>query len=480
MILMKIQFALYFLILATIQLGLLIGIHHYTQTQNLPINSKYWTSSLCASVVGLYLFGIGILFIEDVAKPGFSFTIANTLFYSASLLQVLFCKSLNSFIQKRIKYYSIVSVVLFIPIFELLRIKFNFETRTLFMCALVSCLYLIQIYDLIVYQKLERFKQIRYLLIATIFEMALAICRFLIIVFPELTIHQIDQIPAILTVATLFQLVMNTLSYIAIGGYWTEKISITHYQIETENEKIKKLLDEKNKLIHNLSLANKTVATGALAASIAHELNQPLGSSNINIQLLKLKIDKNDLSPQELDEIVTALQNDNDRASTIIQSLRSIFLEDRLEFSSIDMQSIIEDVLVIIKPELNKSNIQLELPKSKSYIVKCVPSQIKQVFLNLLNNSIESLSKSKKQTKLIKIEISESVSFINIDFYDNGPGIAEESQEELFELLSSSKKSGMGLGLWLSKHILTRHAGTLVFEKESEGAHFRMTIPQAA
>lgn len=476
---MKIQFALYFLIIATIQLGLLIGIYHYTQTQNLPINSKYWTSSLSASVAGLFLFGIGILFIEDVAKPGFSFTIANALFYSASLLQVLFCKSLKSLINKRIQYLSIFSVILFIPVFEFLRIKFNFEFRTLFMCALLSCLYSVQIYDLIVFQKSERFKQIRYLLIATVIEMTLAVCRFLIILLPELTIHQFDQIPAILTVTTLFQLVMNTLSYIAIAGYWTEKTSITHYQIETENAKIKKLLDEKNKLIHNLSVANKTAATGALAASIAHELNQPLGSSNINIQLLKLKIDRNDLSPEELDEIVTALQNDNARASTIIQSLRSIFLEDRLEFSRTDMQSIIEDVLVIIKPELNKCNIKLQLPKTHSYIVKCVPSQIKQVFLNLLNNSIESLSKSGKESKLIKIDISEYASSITVDLYDNGAGIAKESQEELFELLSSSKKSGMGLGLWLSKHILTRHAGTLVFLIESEGAHFRMTIPQA-
>jgi len=474
---MKIQFALYFLILATIQLGLLIGIYHYTQSQNLPINSKYWTSSLSASVIGLFLFGFGILFIEDIAKPGFSFTIANTFFYSASLLQMLFCKSLNSDISKRIKYFSIASVVIFIPTFEFLRIRFDFETRTLFMCTLVSCLYLSQIHQLITYQKTERLKQIRYLLIATIIEMALALCRFLIIVFPQLTIHQIEQIPAILTVVTLFQLVMNTLSYIAIGGFWTEKISITHYQIETENAKIKKLLDEQNKLIHNLSVVNKTAATGALAASIAHELNQPLGSSNINIQLLKLKIDRNEISPQFLNEIVTALQNDNTRASTIIQSLRSIFIEERLEFYSTNIQSIVDDVLVIITPELKKFNIQLELPKAEPYFVKCVPSQIKQVFINLLNNSIESLSKSNHEFKLIKLSITKSDSHIGVDFYDNGPGVPEESQEELFELLSSSKKSGMGLGLWLSKHILTRHAGTLIFENGSEGAHFKMTIP---
>ena len=153
---------------------------------------------------------------------------------------------------------------------------------------------------------------------ATTLELLAALTRIAIFLVPAAQIREVEQIPAILTVVTIFQLVMNTLSYIAIGGYWTEKIAISNYQFHIENERINQLLKEQNKLIYSLSVANKTAATGALAASIAHELNQPLGSSNINIQLLKLKLDSGHLDPELLKEILISLQNDNTRASTTV------------------------------------------------------------------------------------------------------------------------------------------------------------------
>ena len=76
---MKLLLAIYFFILAVIQMGLFFGIYHYYRSQNLLRPSPYWMSSLLVSIFGLFIFGAGIVTIEDVARPEFNFTIANTL-----------------------------------------------------------------------------------------------------------------------------------------------------------------------------------------------------------------------------------------------------------------------------------------------------------------------------------------------------------------------------------------------------------------
>lgn len=474
---MKAQIAFYFLILGTVQLGLLIGVYHYKKTQQSLLKSEYWTFSLAINILALYLFAFGIFFIDDVSKPPFSFAVANTLFYIGSILQLLFCISLNSDITKLTLRLCAAAIVVFIPVFEYLRIYSDFETRTVFMCCLTALLYIGEIQQLIVYKKTIASKQIEYLKFATSVELMFAICRITVVIFPTLTIHEVEQIPAILTFVTLLQFVMNTLSYIAIGGYWTETISIKNHQFQLENERINQLLREQNKLIYSLSIANKTATTGALAASIAHELNQPLGASNLNIQLLQLNLEKNNFDTSLFKEVLAALQTENSRASTIIKSLRSIFLNEQVEDEKVQLQIIIEEVLTICRPDLEKHNIEFHLKANSAPSINCVPSQIKQVFLNLFNNSIDSLNKSNQPNKNITLSVHQEETNIQIDLFDNGIGISKEKQSELFELLSGPKTTGMGLGLWLSRHIITNHRGTLDFIEVPQGALFRIKIP---
>ena len=142
---MKLLIALYFYILATIQLGLLLGVYHYYRSQNRVRPSPYWMWSLVVSVFALATFGTGILTIEDVAKPEFNFTIANSLFYVAAILQLLFCRSLNKPISQRLKYAFALSVLIFIPFFEWMRITGTFESRTSVICLITGSFFIWQI-----------------------------------------------------------------------------------------------------------------------------------------------------------------------------------------------------------------------------------------------------------------------------------------------------------------------------------------------
>lgn len=475
---MKVLISLYFFILAILQMGLFFGIYHYYRTQNFVRPSIYWMSSLLISVFGLITFGAGILVIEDIAKPQFNFTIANTLFYTAAVLQAIFCLSLNKPISGKLLIGFGLSVGFFLLAFEAMRVYSNFEVRTAFMCLLTSFFYIWQICEVRVKRRQEPSRQLNYLQYASSAELFFALGRLLILVASSLTIREIEQIPQVLILFTIAQLVMNTLSYIAIGAYWAERIAFASVKSATENQAIKALLVERENLIASLLRANKTAATGALSASIAHELNQPLGASSLNIQFLQKKIADGELSPTLQKEILDTLLSDNQRAANIIRSLRSIFADEKSESHDLDMVSVIESVLSIAKPEIAAKNIQIQL-RLQPHLIACANrSEIQQVLLNLINNAIQALTQSRQAPRLLTIAGCQIEGGVQVSISDNGNGIPQDMQTQLFELLASTKRNGMGLGLWLCKHIVMRHGGSIWFEStEHAGAKFVFTLP---
>jgi signal transduction histidine kinase len=275
------------------------------------------------------------------------------------------------------------------------------------------------------------------------------------------------------------QIVMNTLAYIAIGGYWSERIAIASAKSQTENEEIKELLVERENLISSLLKVNKTAATGALSASIAHELNQPLGASSLNIQFLQKKLAEGNLSVEQNQEILATLLSDNQRAANIIRSLRSIFSDAKIGLAQADVNSLIESVLQIAGPEIQAKNIQIIAKLNATMDINMNRGEIQQVILNLLTNAIQSLSESASTPKLLRVESIDVQGGVEISISDNGKGIPTEIQAHLFELLSdSNKRSGMGLGLWLCQHIISRHGGWIRYEDApGGGARFTLFLP---
>jgi C4-dicarboxylate-specific signal transduction histidine kinase len=270
----------------------------------------------------------------------------------------------------------------------------------------------------------------------------------------------------------------TALSYVAITGFWTEKLAYENAKNIADNVSIKQLLLERESLIANLLKANKTAATGALSASIAHELNQPLGASNLNIQFLRRKLEGGLLSPDIGKEVLDALESDNNRAATIVRSLRSIFTEGESHVQECDLADLISNVLDIVRPELKAKNIQIQLKMEEGLLVRISLSEIEQVILNLLNNAIQSLSSMETSLRMIVIELQRDGDFVRYSIADNGLGVPAEFRQSLFELLSTTKKSGMGLGLWLCKHIVTRYEGSIWYQDVAGGgAQFQFKLP---
>jgi signal transduction histidine kinase len=321
-----------------------------------------------------------------------------------------------------------------------------------------------------------------YLQYATAVELSLALGRLGVLASTTFTISQVEQISQLLILLTIAQLVINTLSYIALGGYWAEKVALANTKSKSENDDIKALLSERESLISQLLKANKTAATGALSASIAHELNQPLGASFLNIQFLQKKLAEGSLSAEQNQEVLAALLSDNQRAATIIRSLRSIFSDGKLDIEQVELGELIEAVLKITKPEIQSKNIQVILRLSSKSLVDVHRGEIQQVFLNLINNAIQALDISTVVPRTLKVESYDVAGGIELLVVDNGPGIPAETKSHLFELLAGSdKKSGMGLGLWLCEHIISRHGGRISYQDApSGGAQFTVFLPESS
>jgi signal transduction histidine kinase len=229
----------------------------------------------------------------------------------------------------------------------------------------------------------------------------------------------------------------------------------------------------------SLVKANKTVATGALSASIAHELNQPLTTIRLNGQLLRQILQNQELSNDEAKTIVEEILGENERAAKIISSLRAIFSGNAAAQSEIDATPLIRKSLGLLAREIEKHHIRLDLQLEEDLRVAIPEDELYQVLLNLLLNSIEALQDpSMARERVITVEAKRHGSEAQICISDTGLGVKSGMEAVLFEILSTSKNSGMGVGLWLCKYIVERHAGEIAYTPSaSGGAAFIITLP---
>ena len=472
---MKYANEIFFLVLALVLWGLLYGSRFILSSDKDTQSKKLWLTALTLTASSFTLFALASTISLSLL------TLANTAFVASFIYFGLFCRSLNASVPKNVNILVIAFLLCFAVLFEYLRQRGLFVERVGLISLIgVSCF----IWEL---KELGRLKeigstQLRFLVYTIAIELVLTFTRLVALFidggFSTPSLYQEGVMSASIRWAWL---AVSILSYVAVLGYWLEKLSVENIQVARENEKITGLLKEKERLIYGLMKANKTAATGALSASIAHELNQPLGASNLNIQFLKMNLEKGVINPELGKEVLDSLEEDNKRAAAIVKSLRSIFTEVDSNAKEVQLDSLIDRVLDIVKPELKSKNIQIQLQVDDGLLVRVNSSEIEQVILNLLNNAIQALANAGTLQRRIAINATKDEHFIHLSVSDNGAGVPIEFKSQLFELLSTTKQTGMGLGLWLCKHIVTRYGGSIRYEDAvGGGARFVVELPLAA
>ncbi|MEN9756878.1 MAG: hypothetical protein RL755_1065 [Pseudomonadota bacterium] len=284
---------------------------------------------------------------------------------------------------------------------------------------------------------------------------------------------------------------LNLATFVLVGGYISEKILLGEKYLVTqlnekiialetvtnEKEKVKQLLAERELLIASLVKAEKIAETGVLSASIAHELSQPLCAIQMNAQSLQFLIheQKNEAMKQAiLDRIIA----DNQRASEIITSLKQLFTTSESQFQQISLDELIEKIIVIVSPAAKMNSITLHHVLDAPQKLSLCAGELQQVVINLLNNAIHALENVDHLEKKIRIQTEQTSNTVRLMVIDNGTGIPVEMGNTIFDLMKTSKSEGMGVGLWLSRHIVKRHRGALYYENQEDGGvSFIMELP---
>ena len=483
---------IFYLMFAVFALGIALNAYADFHNQKMRSDVKvYWIISMTLIVISSLSYAIG-----SFGLPLFLFLGSAFLAFSLLAAGYLF-RSISRALTRQWVIGSISLILMFIALLGcLLAVQAPYLYRLLTVSFMLLTLTVWQIWEIRQAKQFDpsiHLRFIQYLLFGLI---VLIVFRIITAADPKY-----DGVQYLFeeTSAALFVRLTLSASYLLlfffINNYFYEKLllgernalaqlSEKKTQLQNtvkENEEIKHLLQERESLIKSLMRSNKTAATGALSASIAHELNQPLGASNLNIQFLKRKLEQGELSVDTQKELFAALEIDNNRASAIVRSLRSIFTDEKAAVECANLSALIESILVIVRPELRAKQIQLELKLPAALHAPVRQTEIQQVILNLVNNAIQSLEGSDQREKRITIEGAIDVHCMRIAITDNGAGVSPEIQADLFSILSSAKKTGMGLGLWLCQHIIARHGGCIWYEDAPQGgARFFIELPQSS
>ncbi len=241
------------------------------------------------------------------------------------------------------------------------------------------------------------------------------------------------------------------------------------------------LRDAQNQLMQS----EKMSALGQLVAGVAHELNNPIGFVHANLQLLDEFIEKlreaqkagaeTESIREAISRLLTRSREGTERVKQIVQDLRTFSRMDQADLQVVDLHEEVDRTLALMEPRL-KNRIRVVRDYGELPEVRCYPSQLNQVFLNLLMNACDALDGG----GTITICTARSDLGVRLEFRDDGPGIPPEVQSRIFDPFFTTKDvgKGTGLGLSLSHGIIERHGGRfLVYSDPREGTSFVIDLP---
>ena len=464
-----------FLTFALVLVGLFVASIPYFSRRTSSKANQYLLLAIGLDIVAF------LLFASVSAINPILIVFANTFFFASYFFLFIFCRELNGKPVKTIVTLSPLLFLAFGAIFEYLRQFGVFHDRVLFVVgSLIFCLIAVLI-ELFQVRKRERLSQINFLIFTFSAEIVLGVARlWLLLGDPSIAAptSTLFTEPFITSLIRWFAVAFTVLSFISINGFLAEKLAQSDAANLEDSKRVTNLLNERDSMIATLLKANKSSATEALSASIAHELNQPLGASLLNIQFLKTLHETDSLKHELVGPIVSQLEKDAKRAGEIIRSLRSIFIKDSGPQEVIQIQEVLDNALAIYKSELLSKKIRFEVALNGDAVIFCHRGQFLQVILNVINNAIHAMSKSDSPNKLISLRGYWDTESYVLEISDTGPGVPVLKQPHLFGLLSSDKTSGMGVGLWLCAHIMNNAGGKISYQDATGGgAKFTLSFP---
>jgi two-component system sensor kinase FixL len=244
----------------------------------------------------------------------------------------------------------------------------------------------------------------------------------------------------------------------------------------TEQQATKRRVEDlQAELLH----ASRLSVMGQMASAIAHELNQPLSAVISYLETGRMLLEAGSAPPKRLDDLMGRAVKQAERAGDVMLRLRQFARKDEMERRPGNLNALVEEALAIALIGARESGVHVTLDLDRGMTPVMMDGvQIQQVVLNLVRNAVEAIETAERRELQVATRMAGNTAEITVA--DSGPGIAPELAERLFQPFATTKKTGMGLGLSISRDIIEAHEGGLtVAPRPSGGTVFRVSLPIA-
>jgi len=232
--------------------------------------------------------------------------------------------------------------------------------------------------------------------------------------------------------------------------------------------------------IKNQAQSEKIMSLGLLSAGVAHEINSPLTNASLNMQMLRSQFDIQ-LGDGKIKKRLDAIDRNIDRASIIAKELLQFSQTQEMKLFPMDVNQILDNALVQVNDKLRSDKfgmIKISVEQEELSEVELSAAKLEQVFLNVINNSIEAVVNSGE----LFIKTKQMKGRINILISDDGTGISKENLVKVFDPFFTTKEmnKGTGLGLSICHSIIEQHGGTITLKNNRRGgvdANITLPVP---
>ncbi|WP_441280728.1 PAS domain-containing sensor histidine kinase [Tardiphaga sp. 862_B3_N1_1] len=229
-----------------------------------------------------------------------------------------------------------------------------------------------------------------------------------------------------------------------------------------------------------LARVTRVMSLGALTASIAHEVNQPLSGIITNAGTCWRMLNSDPPNLEGARETVRRTLRDGNRASEVIARLRALFDNRSANTEPVDLNEVAREVISLLLSEIRRKKIRLGVELADDLpIVVCDRVQIQQVIMNLIRNACDALSRVSDRPRTLIVRSDSDDGSVGLSVCDVGTGFDREAADRLFDAFYTTKESGMGIGLSVSQSIIKSHGGELsAMLNEGPGATFTFRLPR--
>lgn len=258
----------------------------------------------------------------------------------------------------------------------------------------------------------------------------------------------------------------------SVTGVLADRERKQRQKLQEATEQLTKVYRELQASFEQLKRADRLSAIGQLAASLAHEIRNPLGSIEGAADILG----KPQTSPELCKEFLGIIRKESRRLNRLLTNLLDFARPRRPEFQLVGLEALIDSVITLLSHTAEQSGITLrkQMPAAVPAL-QSDPEQIRQVILNLTMNAIQAMPDGGE----IELAVSPNDTGVVIAVKDQGSGVADEDMDKIFDPFYTTKENGTGLGLSVAHQIISQHGGVLSAKKNRDrGMTFSIVLPR--